>query len=375
MHYFSTITFAVVVLFFLIRGYQKGFFSALIRIASCFLGYIIAIVFTPPLSHIISFIPFLDGLIVYVIAGSLILITFITFSDKLGNTLLENFIYKKPMPESVYRLLKIGGGVVGTCVGCFVGFIASYLINFQLSQLSYTASVLEESSYLPNTANQKVTSNKTEPEFTTKHYLPLKKTTKDQESATNTVKYYNIDNYEHQKIADTLIDKVSKKVVSSALTIAIKVTTKDETAAGLAQVVSANPQKSVNYIRRIANDPQIINILSSPTIQAKLRNGNVDLLLVDRTFRKLLNNKNIQALANQSHKDNSYLSNNSYRSDIKTTKMLILTWHRLERIKDDPKILSIIHDPEFQRELQLDSMTSLLLNKKLKNLAELILAK
>lgn len=143
MYYISTVAFILITAFFIWRGYKKGIGGFVVRIISCILGYIIAILLTDPISNLLVKVDFIHGLIAYVIAGTFVLSVVIIICDVTGNKAYEKILWKKPINESTYVALKVGGGLLGILLGCFFGFITSYLISFQTGQL-YPESVVTE---------------------------------------------------------------------------------------------------------------------------------------------------------------------------------------------------------------------------------------
>ena len=66
----TTIIFFALLAFFTWRGYQKGFIGSITRVLGWIVAYPAAIVLTKPLAKMIMQHTALDGLIVYLIAGS-----------------------------------------------------------------------------------------------------------------------------------------------------------------------------------------------------------------------------------------------------------------------------------------------------------------
>lgn len=170
-------------------------------------------------------------------------------------------------------------------------------------------------------------------------------------------------------IKESFIDRVSKKFVSKAITAVVKATSKDEASVRMVQIISRDPQLSIIHFRNIAYDGQIIEVLSDSKVKKKLKKGSVRELLEDAKFRSLITNPNMRFLKPVSKE---YTDK---RRDVVATKIIIKAWTRLQRIKDDPRVIEIISNEEFQESLQNDSTFKLMLNDELKDLTDIILGK
>lgn len=338
-HYLSTVSFIFITLFFIWRGYQKGLGGTLIRIGSCFLGYVIAIFLTNPLASLISKINVIDGLIIYVISGTFILALVIIICDVSGNRAFDKMIYKKPISESAYLTLKFGGAVIGILVGCFFGFISSYLINFKVSQLPAKVAQIEKP--LEGAQN-----------------IPL-----------------SVDNTQVQEVVnhDSFIDKLSKKVVSEAVTTVVKVVSHDEASIRIAKIISRDPQLSISHFRNIANDKEIMHVFSDEQVQEKLRTGSVEMLLEDQKFSAMMLNPNLHFLKPVSQEYSN--QNPDSNPDIVATKIIVKSWNRFQEIKNNPRVIEILSDKQFQQKLRYDNAFDLMMNKELKELTDIILNK
>ena len=373
MAYVSTIAFIIIVLFFLWRGYQKGLIGSVVRVLSCVAAYPMAIIFTNPLAKIITKYSALDGLMVYFIAGSLILLTVCALVDYVGNRLLNNFFDNAIETESSYNISKISGAVVGVLVGCFIGLLTAYIINFKLAQ---QASNIAESqapivAYAQNAApNGDGVVESYNAKTGVKVYIP-------QPSADNTEERIE-HNYQEQTAVqntrsfppvnqDSFVDSSAKKLVSRVAGAVVNVTAKNPTAAQITKVISADPQVAIDHLNHISNDQRVIDMFLNPNIQAMLNRGDTGALLNDVRFKRFVRSEHIQALLSADGGSKS-----RERLDQDVAEVVVKAWSRVNEIKNDPRVVAIINDPEFQKQLNSANTMSLMANPKLKNLLDII---
>lgn len=117
--------FIVVLVFFGLRGYHKGFFGALNSIVGLVLAYISAFLFVKPVVLLLREHLELEGMLVYLIAG-LIIFAIVSTVVSLIFLLLEKLVHSN---AALTIPSKIGGLCVGLLVGCLVGVIAVYGIS------------------------------------------------------------------------------------------------------------------------------------------------------------------------------------------------------------------------------------------------------
>lgn len=325
----STIVFGGFVFFFLWRGYQKGFIGSITRIASWAIAYPAAIYLTNPLAKFIFTHSALDGMIVYFIAGSVI---FLIVSLSISK-LLNSFAASIPNNRITENSSKIGGAIVGCFVGGIVGLLAVYAID--LTQKPATL------------ASQNTNSQET-------FYVPPIKP--DLEKAPIA-----------EASPEAFINSNAKKLVSNIAATAIDLTLKDITATNFTKAFAENPQSMLGHIQQLNNDGQIKALLADSTVQGLLTRGDVNALTNNQEFQSLMNNTDMQAIL-----ENVSDEKTGKPSQQIAAEKMVAAWGRANALKNDPRVIAIITDPDFQQQLNSSNKLPLLTNPKLKMLTELI---
>lgn len=117
--------FIVILLFFSLRGYFKGFFGALSSIVSLVIAYISAFLFVKPVALLLREQLGLEGMLIYLIAG-LIIFAIVSTVVSLFFLALEKLVHAN---AALTLPSKIGGLCVGILVGSLVGAVAIYGVS------------------------------------------------------------------------------------------------------------------------------------------------------------------------------------------------------------------------------------------------------
>jgi uncharacterized membrane protein required for colicin V production len=330
---FSTMVFGALVFFFVWRGYQKGFIGSITRIVSWLVAYPAAIYLTKPLADLIFKHSPLTGMIVYFIAGSSIFLM-VSFGV---SKLLAIFSETISEDSAIEQSSKIGGAIVGIFVGGIVGLLAVYAMGL---------------THKPTTVNLQ-NNNGEEPLYVPENNISL-------DNQKNKSAPVNSD-------IDSFIDNSAKKLVSTAAATAIDLTLKDPATTSLTKAFAENPQSMLNHIQQLSNDGHINTLLTDPDIQALLTKGDTNALLNNKDFQNLMRNEDMQAILASVEDDKTGASS----EQIAAEKMTV-AWARANALKNDPQVIAILTDPEFQEQLNASNKLPLLTNPKLKTLTELI---
>ncbi len=340
---FSTMVFGAFVFFFVWRGYQKGFIGSITRIVSWLIAYPAAIYLTKPLADFIFKHFPLKGMIVYFIAGSAI---FLIVSYGVSK-LLSIFSEENSEDTTTEQSSKIGGAIVGIFVGGIVGLLAVYAIDLTHKPTTVTPqdNNHEELLYVPeNNLSNNNQNNKS---------LHTDSRSTDSEPAGSKL--------------DSFIDDSAKKLVSTVAATAVNLTLKDPATTSLTKAFAENPQAMLGHIQQLSNDGDIKILLADPAVQELLTNGDTNALLNNKDFQNLMHNEDMQAiLASVEDKETGKTS-----EQIAAEKMTV-AWARANTLKNDPRVIAILTDPEFQQQLNASNKLPLLTNPKLQMLTELI---
>lgn len=334
---FTTMVFGAFVFFFVWRGYQKGFIGSITRIVSWLVAYPAAIYFTKPLADLIFKHSPLTGMIVYFIAGSAI---FLIVSYSVSK-LLAIFSEKIPEDAATEQSSKIGGAIVGMFVGGIVGLLAVYAID--LTHKPTTAN-LQNNNDLQNNKEELLY----EPE--------------------NNINSGNQKNKSTTNV-DSFIDNSAKKLVSTVAATAVDLALKDPATTSLTKAFAENPQSMLGHVQQLSNDGHLKTLLADPEVQELLTNGDTNALLNNKDFQTLMRNEDMQAILASVEDDKAGAS-----SEQLAAEKMTLAWGRANALKNDPQVIAILTDPEFQEQLNSSNKLPLLTNPKLKTLTELIFA-
>lgn len=329
----TTMVFGAFVFFFAWRGYQKGFIGSITRILSWLVAYPAAIYLTKPLADFIFEHSPLTGMIVYFIAGSAI---FLIVSYSVSK-LLSIFSEKIPEDIATEQSSKIGGAIVGIFVGGIVGLLAVYAMDL---------------THKPTTV---ALQNNNKEELL---YVPENNPSANNQNNKSTPVNSNIDSF---------IDKSAKKLVSTVTATAIDLTLKDPATTSLTKAFAENPQSMLGHIQKLSNDRHIKTLLADPTVQELLTNGDTNALLNNQDFQNLMRNEDMHAIL-ASVED----AKTGKTSEQLAAEKMTVAWGRANALKNDPQVIAILTDPEFQEQLNSSNKLPLLTNPKLKILTELI---
>ncbi|MES2673571.1 MAG: CvpA family protein [Pseudomonadota bacterium] len=330
---FTTMIFGAFVFFFVWRGYHKGFIGSITRIISWLIAYPAAIYLTKPLADLIFKHTPLTGMIVYFIAGSII---FLIVSASVSK-LLSIFSEKIPEDAATEQSSRIGGAIVGIFIGGIVGLLAVYAID--LTHKPTTVNLQNNEELLYESENNISSSN--------------------QKNISTSV---NSD-------VDSFIDKSAKKLVSTVAATAVDLALKDPATTSLTKAFAENPQSMLGHVQQLSNDGHLKTLLADPDIQQLLTSGDTNALLSNKDFQTLMRNEDMRAILASVKDDKTGAS-----SEQLAAEKMTVAWERANALKNDPQVIAILTDPEFQEQINASNKLPLLTNPKLKILTELIFA-
>jgi len=308
-----TIVFLVIVSFFVWRGYRKGFTNSLAPIVSLIVAYPAAIFLTNPLANIIFTYTSFTGMLVYFVSGSVIFFI-VSF---LVTTIIKGIARTVPSNEFTHNSSKIGGTTLGLFLGITLGLLAVYVIDL-----------------IPKPKNDNLSAQITSKE---------------------------------DSFSDEFIKASAKTFVSTIASTAMQLTLQDTTATYITKAFAENPQEMLGHIQQLSKDAELKALMSDTEVQTLLKNGDTQTLLKDWKFQHLMNNEDMQAiLVNSDDTKNGKLSQEA------AAEKMVDAWRRTDAIKNDPRVVSIINDSEFQQQLNSPNKIALMMNSKLKELTDII---
>lgn len=306
-----TVVFIVIVCFFIWRGYQKGFTNSFAPIASLILAYPAAIFLTTPLAKLIFANTTFSGMWVYFVSGSAIffIVSFIV------TTAVKGIARTVPVTPFTRKSSKASGTAIGMVLGVTLGLLAAYMINLIQTSKAFRSDTQAS----------------------------------------------------EQPFADQLLLSSAKTLVSTLASTAVQFALQDKTVTHITKAFAEDPQEMLGHIQNLSNDNNLKTLMSDEETQTLLKNGNTEALLKNWKFQHLMNNEDMQAiLVNSDDTKDGKLSQQA------AAEKMVDAWRRTDAIKNDPRVVSIISDPEFQQQLNSPNKIPLMMNAKLKELTDII---
>jgi uncharacterized membrane protein required for colicin V production len=161
----------------------------------------------------------------------------------------------------------------------------------------------------------------------------------------------------------SIIEKNAKQLTSAIVSTGVNITIKDPTVTKLTKALIEDPKATVEHIKQLSNNDDIKEILANPDIQASLTSNNTQALLANNDFKRFVQNEHIQAILPISDKNSS--------EEI-IAKTMSKAWQRANAIKDDPRVLEIINDPDFQQKMNSTNKMAMMTDPRVKALADII---
>lgn len=329
----STIVFFALLAFFTWRGYQKGFIEAITRILAFIVAYPAAIFFSRPFAKWLMANTPLDGILVYFIAGCTIFITVSLLVTALLNLL------SKLIPDNKATELgsKIGGAGVGVFMGAIIGLVVVYALGL----------IITPEPNIPTIATKTSIEQDIQPTINT-GLAPGVPEIKDLE-----------------KNRDSFIEASAKKLIGNAAAAAVDLALDDKTTTQVTKAFVQDPQSMLTHVQHVTNNGQLQKLMTDEKVQSIMSSGDTQALMNDPAFKELIDNPSVQALMAQSDVD----SNTGSQA---AAEKMITAWNRVQTLKDDPRVIAIISDPEFQQQLNSPNKLQLMMNPKLNQLTEII---
>ena len=309
----SLLVFLVVILFFAYRGFRKGLLKSIGRILSVVAGYVCAILYSGQVSGIIESEFQLQGMLA-LIAASLLLFFGASILVGLLFWLLEKLLAGD---GSVSTASSIGGAVVGLGTGLLLAIVVVWAVAFIRD-----ARPLES----PGSSAAK----------------------------------------EPSKI-ETLANRAAGKAVASAMSLG----SASPEVAKISAALAESPAEVVQRAQRLAQSEDLSALLNDPRSRLALDSGDPEAVRKLPAFQQLINNPDLQALANATGLTDEAAAENQ-PMDVALATRLTDIWARTQRAKNDPRVQAILADAEFQQSIRSGNPLDLLGNEKLLEMADII---
>lgn len=314
----ATITFFAIVAGCAWRGYRRGLLRSVLVIAGGVAAYVAAILLTRPVAEFLVDKSALDGLLVYIVAGSAVFCV----ASLLLNVPLKLLARRNAAPELSHGA-KLGGAAIGVVAGTLVGLLAVYAIS--LVQQPQTV------------------------EVTPGVWTPVST---------------GEDAYARSPL-DTFLVTNARKLLGAAAELAVDIALDDPSAAQFARAFVEDPRAMMGHAQQMANDERVTALMSDAQFQQRVKAGDVDAVMATPAFQDLMQDSHVQALVAESGADPE-------ASEREVAETLVTVMGRAARIQEDPRVVAILNDPDFQRKLNAQDRLALVTDPRLKELTEIL---
>jgi uncharacterized membrane protein required for colicin V production len=304
----TLLLFLIIVAVSAFRGYRSGILVIAARVVSLVLAYLGAILFTTSAAGLLQKHTAIEGLIAYMIAGSLVFIVTSILLSSIFSFLIRHFAEKS---TDTNKASSVAGGLFGAVVGCLVGLMAVWFVStFQEILLAKKGQQIAKSSAFEQTV---------------------------------------------------------KKLTSAAIGGIVSGTTSDSYLANGAAKLLSNPAENIQHFNRLTQTGALRNLLQSSEARSALDSQNPAALLNSQAFNQLALNPDFVALTNELN-----LVENGPQKDKQLAIKITRLWTQIKQVQNNPQYLEIVNDPEIKQMLQSGNAFKLLNSAKIEQLLQII---
>ena len=304
----ATIVFAVITLWFLVRGFWLGLPTVLVRLVALIAGYATAIFLAPGWVDWVDANTPLDGLSPY---PATLLGAF--FGSAFLVNLIGNLIIRFSLPEERRHSGKLPEVLLNGAFGAEISLIAVWCVG------------LLQTAIHPDRAP-------TPPSALQGH-------------------------------ADKLVASAMAGFVGT-------VTPEEPQRAVMTQQLMANPAQTVSDLHYMANNAALNSLLRDPDTQRLMKSGDASQLKNSTAFRELARDQRTESILLTSGFLPEGTNSHNYEQALAT--QFIDIWSRVESVRDNPEFQGILNDPEYREKLQQNDLLSLINDDRSAELAELV---
>ena len=305
---FTLLLFLIIVAVSAFRGYRSGILVIAARVLGLVIAYLASILFTKSTASLLQEHTAIEGLIAYMIAGSLVFIVTSILLSSLFSLLIRYF---SPKLKESNRASSVVGGLFGAVVGCIVGLMTVWFVS------------------------------------TFQEILLAKK---------------------GQQIAkSSAFAQMAKKLTGAAIGGIVSGTTGDSNLAKGAAELLSNPAKNIRHFNRLSQAGDLRKFLQNSEVRAALDTQNPAALLNSTTFKQLVANPDFIALT-----DELNLVDSNQQRDKQLAIKLASIWAQVKQVQNNPQYLEIVQDPEIKQILQSGNAYKLLSSAKIERLLQII---
>lgn len=305
--HFLLIGFGLWVVFSAWRGFRKGFWRGLFSLMSLVVAYLVSFVFGGSFSESLGSLDFYPEYAVFVGYPLLFIIT--------AQCIRHAPFLLFPALKNNQGISAVGGAVLGAFTGAVSGLIVIWGIGF-VKDMKPEAEPAEQP-----IAEKPVGSNK-----------------------------------QVQTIASSVVGKVFEVGLSAA--------SKSEQETNLMSAVMSQPGPMIKNIQGLMRSPEMGDFVRDPEMQERLAAQDIGGIVSSPLFDELIKKPELQpVIAAMSDGDADLADNERFIAE----KMSFI-WKRVETVKADPELMSLMNDPDVQKTLEGGSPLSVMTNQKVRSL-------
>lgn len=305
---FTLLLFLIIVAASAFRGYRSGILVIAARVVGLVLAYLASILFTTSAASLLQKHTAIEGLITYLIAGSLVFIVSSILLSSLFSLLIQHFTAKS---NETNKASSVAGGIFGAVVGSIVGLMAVWFVSiFQEILLAQKGQQIAKSSAFEQTA---------------------------------------------------------KTLTSAAIGGIVGGTSGDSDLASGATKLLSNPAENIQHFNRLSQTGVLRNLLQNSEVRNALDSQNPAALLNSSAFIQLVANPSFVALT-----DELNLAGSGEQKNKQLAIKLTSIWAQVKQVQNSPQYLEIVQDPEIKQMLQSGNAYKLLNSAKIERLLQII---
>lgn len=305
----------VLVVLFAFRGYRKGLFNSITKIASLIGGYAAAILYIEPANALLESQFELQGLVAFLTASTILFLAAFSLVSLLF-WIARKLWFKN---EKVSTVSAIGGAVIGSVVGSMIAIIIVWTLTF-VSEMR------------PVAVGQVLA----------------------------------------QKPAD-VIDGFAKHAMGKVLNIILSMANTEPEVRHFSQALIESPGEVSQQVQRLNKSGELKMLFGDSRNQSVLNSGDAAAVQKLPAFQALVKNPDMLALA----KSAGMLGETGDDIELAETELALQTtqaWIRVQKVKDNERVQAIMNNPEFSAKLLSGNPIDLLTNPQLLELANIIFA-
>jgi hypothetical protein len=166
---------------------------------------------------------------------------------------------------------------------------------------------------------------------------------------------------------ETLANRAAGKAVASAMSLG----SASPEVAKISAALAESPAEVVQRAQRLAQSEDLSALLNDPRSRVALDSGDPEAVRKLPAFQQLINNPDLQALANATGLTDEAAAENQ-PMDVALATRVTDIWARTQRAKNDPRVQAILADAAFQQSIRSGNPLDLLGNEKLLEMADII---